>query len=131
MEVREALLNGPDSRRIALAVHIADDGNERAAGFQQICPQVAEHTAILFLFERTHIPSFHMSNVHMPLDIAFIDAAGIIRDIQTMSPYIIGKQSQKRLWSPPTPVRAALEVKAGLFSELGITPDDWSVAVSK
>lgn len=131
MEVREAHLVGPDSRRVALQVNIADEGDERRAGFQQICPEVADDTAILFLFRQTHIPSFHMNNVYMPLDIAFIDEAGVIRDIQTMSPYVIGKQGQKRLWSPPTPVRAALEVRAGLFSELRIIPDKWSVTVSK
>ena len=131
MEVRQAQLVGPDARRIDLQVHIADEGNERSAGFQKICPEVVDHTAILFLFRHSHIPSFHMNNVYMPLDIAFIDATGIIRDIQTMSPYVIGKQNQQRLWSPPAPVRAALEVKAGLFNELGVTPGEWSITVAE
>lgn len=130
MEVREAHLAGPDSRRLTLAVHIADEDRERAAGFQRICPEVADRTSILFLFERSRIPSFHMNNVHMPLDIAFIDDSGVIRDIQTMTPYILGMQGQRELWSPPTPVRAALEVKAGRFAELGVTPGEWSITVA-
>lgn len=130
MEVREVHLEGPQSRRIVLTVHVADDRSERAAGFQTLCPEVAQRTSILFWFRRSHVPSFHMNNVHMPLDIAFIDEAGIIRDIQTMLPYIIGKQNQQRLWSPPVPVKAALEVKAGLFDELGVTAGDWSLSLN-
>ncbi len=129
MEVRRAYLIGPQSRRVVLQVHVADESNERAGGFQNICPQVAEHTSILFLFETSHVPSFHMSNVHMPLDIAFIDDAGVIRDVQTMMPYVIGKQSQQRLWRPPTPVMAALEVRAGLLGELGVSPGEWSITL--
>ena len=130
MEVREAHLVGPKSQRIALEVHVADNASERAAGFQYICPEVADHTAILFMFRHSHIPSFHMSNVLMPLDIAFIDERGIVRDIQTMNPYVLGKQNQTRLWSPKMPVRFALEVKAGLFSQLGVTVDEWSITLS-
>lgn len=129
MEVRDAHLVGPKSQRITLEVHVADNGTERAAGFQHICPEVADHTAILFLFGYSHIPSFHMTNVYMPLDIAFIDEDGTIRDIQTMNPYILGKQHQPKLWSPQTPVRAVLEVRAGLLNQLGVTVDEWSIAL--
>ncbi|MDJ0958008.1 MAG: DUF192 domain-containing protein [Arenicellales bacterium] len=130
MEVRDAHLIGPDLQRVTLKVRVADTGSKRAAGFQYICPEVAEHTSILFLFAQSHIPNFHMNNVYMPLDIAFIDKDGRIRDIQTMNPVVLGKKNQPRLWSPKTPVSAALEVKGGLFEQLGVTADEWSVTLS-
>jgi len=129
MEVRNARLEGPDLQRVELRVHVADTGSERAAGFQHICPEVANKTSILFLFQQSYIPSFHMNNVHMPLDIAFIDENGVIRDIQTMHPYVLGKLTQTRLWRPGVAVEAALEVRAGLFRQLGVSVDDWSVSL--
>ena len=69
-----------------------------------------------------------MNNVHMPLDIAFIDRAGVIRSVQTMQPYVIGSL-EKQLWGPPAPVVAALEVRAGVFAELGITENEWSLTL--
>lgn len=131
MEMRDAYLVGPSQQRVTLKVRVADTGNERAAGFQYICPEVAEDTSILFLFEQSHIPSFHMNNVYMPLDIAFIDEGGTIRDIQTMRPIVLGKENQVRLWSPKIPVTAALEVKAGLLNQLGVTVDEWSVSLAE
>ena len=130
MEMRDAHLVGPNLQRGTLKVRVADSGSERAAGFQYICPEVAEHTSILFLFAHSHIPSFHMNNVYMPLDIAFIDEGGRIRDIQTMNPVVLGKKNQPRLWSPKTPVSAALEVKGGLLEQLGVTVDEWSLTLS-
>ena len=128
--MRDAHLVGPNLQRITLKVRVADTGSERAAGFQYICPEVAEHTSILFLFAQSHVPSFHMNNVYMPLDIAFIDEQGKIRDIQTMNPIVLGKKNQPRFWSPKTPVNAALEVKGGLLDQLGVTVDEWSVTLS-
>lgn len=127
MDTKQAEIRGPGGERIGLEVHIADSSTERSAGFQHICPDVAEHTAILFVFPDLHVPSFHMRNVHMPLDIAFIDEHGTIRDIQTMQPYVLGRQKQTRYWGPKVPVRAALEVKAGLLQQLGVGVDAWSL----
>ncbi len=130
MNVRQARFRGPDERRVDLQVHVADSGRERAAGFQHVCPETAESTSILFLFANPHVPSFHMRNVYMPLDIAFIDDSGVIRDIQTMQPYIIGTR-EMTLWSPPVPIVAALEVRGGLFEELGITANEWSISLQR
>ena len=126
MESGRVHLSGPDGRYIELNVRVADEGYERAAGFQHICPEIADDTSIVFLFSSPNIPKFHMRNVYMPLDIAFFDADSVIRSIQTMEPYVLGKRDEK-LWSPGTPVVGALEVRGGLFKELGVTEDDWSI----
>lgn len=129
MTVRDMQLRGPGDRHIDLKVRIADEGGERAAGFQHICPETTDHTSILFVFGRPNIPRFHMRNVHMPLDIAFIDSRGVIRNIQTMHPYILGSKEEK-LWGPGVPVLFVLEVKAGLFEMQGVTENEWSIVLS-
>lgn len=119
-------LQGPGGRTVDLAVRIADDNRERGGGFQYICPQTIDTTAIYFEFDRAYRPSFHMHNVEAPLDIAFVDPRGVILDIQRMEPYTLGA-AHFRYYSPPGAVAAALETRAGYFEEKGITAGDWSV----
>ena len=128
MTVKNIRLRGPGGRHIELKPRVADDRRELAAGFQHICPETAEHISILFEFRAPYIPKFHMRNVHMPLDIAFIDEQGVIRNIQTLQPYAQSTIDAKK-WSPPIPVSAALEVKAGLFKRLGVTENEWSIVL--
>ena len=128
MDVRMVRLTGPGGRHVGLEAHVADSGRERAAGFQHVCPETAETVSILFLFATAAIPRFHMNNVHMPLDIAFIGHDGVIHSVQTMQPYVVGAL-EKKLWSPTVPAVAAIEVRAGLFEELGITDNEWSLSL--
>ena len=100
---------------------IADGNDERAAGFQHVCPDVISSTLILFVFPRDYDAAFHMRNVHEPLDIAFLDSSGMIVDIQTMATYFLGAR-ENPLYSPPLPVRAALEAHVGFFEEQGFVP---------
>lgn len=128
MDVRTVRLQESGGRRVDLEVRVADSGRERSAGFQHVCPESAAEMSILFLFANRGVPRFHMQNVHMPLDIAFIDHAGVIRSVQTMHPYVIGAVERK-LWSPPVPVSAALEVRAGLLGEIGVKENEWSLSL--
>ncbi len=120
------VLAGPGERRVRLQVRVADDHRERAAGFQYICPETIETTAIYFVFERPRRPNFHMHNVKAPLDIAFIDADGVIVSIQRMEPYVVGARKQKT-YGPQTEVAGALEARAGYFSGERITENAWRV----
>jgi hypothetical protein len=124
METAELVLNGPGDRSTTLMVRVADDNRERAAGFQHICPRTVDSTAIYFVYEHARRASFHMHNVKAPLDIAFIDGAGNIVDIQRMEPYVLGAKQQP-LYAPPGPVTAALETRAGYFDEQRITAGNW------
>lgn len=129
MGTLDTYLEGPEGQRIELTVRVADNRSTLSAGFQHICPRVAETTSILFVLESVRVPSFHMQNVHMPLDIAFLDENGVIRDIQTMQPYVLGMKDPFRTWRPPVPVRFALEVQAGFYERFGVTAGQWTVAV--
>jgi len=126
MEEAELVLAGPDGRRVRLVARVADDYRERAAGFQHVCPDTVDRTAIYFRFERTRRPNFHMRNVKAPLDIAFIDADGVIVDIQLMQPYVLGAKRHKT-YGPPGEVAAALEARAGYFASQRITEGNWRV----
>ncbi len=71
-----------------------------------------------------------MRNVKAPLDIAFIDDDGQIVDIQRMEPYVLGA-AREIYYSPPGPVAAALEARAGYFAEHGISAGSWRVEVGQ
>ncbi|MBS1270784.1 MAG: hypothetical protein MAG794_01752 [Gammaproteobacteria bacterium] len=126
MSGAELILAGPEKESIKLAVRVADDYRERAGGFQYVCPETIQSTAIYFLFERSRHANFHMRNVKAPLDIAFIDESGSIVDIQRMEPAVLGT-ARHRYYSPRRPVAAALETRAGYFIEQRITVEQWKI----
>ncbi len=97
---------------------IADDGLERAAGFQYICPQVIEETKILFSYSSELVARFHMSNVFAPLDIAFFDAQGQLVKWMLMETYA---ENSKPLYGPDKPFQFALEARQGFLAEHNLT----------
>jgi len=70
---------------------------------------------MLFVFESSRVLSFWMRNTFIPLDIAYIDAAGVIVDIQRMEPLDESKQ-----YISAAPALYALEVNAGWFEKNGV-----------
>lgn len=126
----ELTLKGPVGRSVRLAVRMADDDRERAGGFQYVCPATIASTSIYFVFDHPLDPTFHMHHVQAPLDIAFIDAGGVIVDIQRMEPYARGA-TRYRYYSPRAVVAAALETHAGYFTAEHISAGDWKVEASQ
>lgn len=119
MQVKETVIELSAGKQIPLNYRLADTGVLRMAGFQEICPETIQREQILFVFERPLIPAFHMRNVKAALDIAFIDAEGMIVNIQTMQPYVLGSNI-KPLYRPPSVILYALEAREGFFAEHGI-----------
>jgi len=111
-------------RTLSFNAKIADDGRERAAGFQHVCPRVIEKMPIVFLFGGAFSPSFHMRNVYGPLDIAFIDGDGGIDEIRRMEPYVLGAR-ERPVYRSRIPVHAAIETHPGFFDRHGIVPGAW------
>ncbi len=101
----------------SLSVRVADDPMERASGFQYICPEVIQHTLILFRFPQPIRTSFHMANVRAPLDIAFFDAYGKVVGVQRMQPYT---EDHQPLYGPGVEFQYALEAPEGFLSQWGI-----------
>ncbi|GJM23747.1 MAG: hypothetical protein DHS20C16_01620 [Phycisphaerae bacterium] len=101
---------------------IAKTDNERALGFMEVEAQRLEslpdgrHPGMLFVFksDRDTRYGFWMRNVPVPLDIAFVNSDRSIVTIKTMAPF-----DDRNTYSD-APYRYALEVRAGLFKDLGI-----------
>ena len=129
MDTGQVQLISPENLELEITVLVADDGFERAFGFQYICSDVIDNTAILFVFESLRRPSFHMRNVKAALDIAFIGVDGFIADIQRMQPYVLGS-TRETYYSPESPAAMALETRAGFFAEHKISPG-WRLRLSQ
>jgi uncharacterized membrane protein (UPF0127 family) len=114
MDSRTLALVNDRGEAVSMEARIADDGAERAAGFQHICASVIERSNILFEFAPPIASGFHMRNVHAPLDIAFIAPDGRVIATARMEP---GKQR----YGPPGVIGYALETRAGVLDELGIS----------
>ena len=77
-----------------------------------------EDCGMLFVFEESSEKSFHMNHTHIPLDIAFINASGIVESIKELQPL------------NPVPVYSdaevlyALEVNRGWFTENNVNVGD-------
>ena len=99
---------------ISLQIEIVQDAESRQLGLMYR-DELAENLGMLFVFETTRVLSFWMRNTFIPLDIAFIDAAGVIVDIQRMEPLDESKQ-----YISAVPALYALEVNAGWFEKNGV-----------
>ena len=74
---------------------------------------------MLFVFENPKPQSFWMKNTLIPLDIAYIDSSGIIREIYPMYP-----NNQNSVASKSREIQFALEVNQGWFASKKIVPGD-------
>lgn len=119
MDIKEIVLLNDVGEEIVVNSRIADEFHERTAGFQHICPEVIAKEFILFVFKSPTVSQFHMSNVHAPLDIAFVAADGTVVSVQTMFPY--RDNSPQLLYGPREPFLYALEAHEGYFTEVGIS----------
>lgn len=112
MHVETVQLLDADGASLRFEVLVADEGFERAAGFQHICPEVIENTLILFRYKSEIVGRFHMNNVHAPLDIGFFNKDGVLISHFLMETY---SSNQKKLYSPEGTFQYALEARPGFF----------------
>ena len=101
-----------------LQAEVADESDERIAGLMGRT-ELAEGTGMLFVFREPQALGFWMRDTLLPLSIAYINAAGIIREIHDLQPLA------------ETPARSAfrdlsyaLEVPQGWFTRQKILPGD-------
>ena len=98
------------------AVEIADDPAEQARGLM-FRPHLDEDAGMLFVNEEPRRARFWMKNTMIPLDMIFIDDTGRVESIATRR-----DTYSERGTASEGPVRAVLEINAGLAEELGIAP---------
>ena len=101
-----------------LSVELATTPKARACGLSHRV-QLLENHGMLFIYPNLGPRTFWMKDTHIPLSIAFLDDSGRIASIHHMTPM----QTAERYRSLQ-PVRYALEVNQGWFTEHGIGVGD-------
>ena len=99
-------------------VELALDDESRQRGLMER-PSLAPDRGMLFIFEPRRRVAMWMKDTWIPLDMLFIDAAGVIRFVAPMrEPHSLD------ITASPEPVRAVLEIRGGRAAELGIAAGD-------
>ena len=82
---------------------------------------LAERAGMLFVYDSLQPPAagFWMFRTRIPLDIAFLDSAGVIRSTRAMIPCTATIPEGCETYLPGTPYRFALEVNAGMLQRWG------------
>ena len=104
--------------RFEFQVELAVSPEQRSQGLM-FREDLAEDRGMLFDFGRPQRASMWMRNTYVPLDMLFIDAAGRITQIATDTQPLSDAAIASR-----EPVRAVLELRAGVTAKLGIEPGD-------
>ena len=94
-------------------VEVAGTPDERAQGLMYR-QEVPDGTGMLFVFDDNEVRSFWMQNTYAALDIAFLDPAFTVVDIQQMEPLTTDSHQSA------APAMFALEVRKGWFADRGI-----------
>jgi uncharacterized protein len=106
------------SGQFEFQVEMAVNPEQRGQGLM-FREDLAEDRGMLFDFGKIQQASMWMRNTYVPLDMLFIDADGRITqiavDVQPLSDAVIASRK---------PVRAVLELRAGVTAKLGIEPGD-------
>lgn len=108
-------LYSSNGREIRLDVEIAASERDRQKGLMYRT-SLPHNSGMLFVFEKEKRLSFWMKNTYIPLDIAFIDSHGVIKDIYQMRPL-----DTSVFYNSSTEVRYALEVNQWWFEKNGIS----------
>lgn len=109
---------------LSVRAWMADEREERTKGLmfvtaQELSPLAGgDERGMLFVFERDETGGFWMKNTIIDLDIAFIRQDGVIVDTFTMAAL------DERSYTPRSPYRYALEVRAGVFEREGVVVGD-------
>lgn len=101
----------------ALTVEVADEPDERSTGLMRR-DSLPEDRGMLFVFPGPDTLRFWMRETTIPLDLAYLDAAGTIFQIEAMEPLSLEVVESDR------PARFALEVNRGWFAAHGVAVGD-------
>jgi uncharacterized membrane protein (UPF0127 family) len=110
---------------IPLHVELARTPPEKTMGLMERT-HLADSAGMLFIYDSPQPANagFWMFRTKIPLDIAFVDSAGVIRSIRNMVPCTTATAANCPTYEPGVPYRAALEVNAGFFASRRVTVGD-------
>lgn len=110
------ILSGDKRHRFRIEMARTDADRARGLMFRQSMPA---DQGMLFDFERDQMVSMWMRNTFIPLDMLFVFADGRIHRIEHRT-----EVQSERTISSGVPVRAVLELNAGVSERLGIKSGD-------
>jgi uncharacterized membrane protein (UPF0127 family) len=100
------------------SVDVADEPGERAQGLMHV-EQMATSRGMLFIYESPQHATFWMKNTLIPLDMIFLDAAGIVTRVHENAVPL-----DETTIDGGTGVIAVLEINGGLAGQIGIDAGD-------
>jgi hypothetical protein len=105
---------------VLLTLELAVTGEQQRLGLMER-RHLPELTGMLFVYDSTRPPDagFWMYRTRIPLDIAFLDSAGVIRAIRTMEPCTSEIPGGCPTYAPGTHYQYALELNSGVLHGLG------------
>jgi uncharacterized protein len=105
---------------VALALELATTTDQQRLGLMER-QHLSEHAGMLFVYDSVQPPDagFWMYRTRIPLDIAFLDSAGVIRSVRAMVPCPTTMPEGCPTYEPGTPYHYALEVNAGALKRWG------------
>jgi uncharacterized membrane protein (UPF0127 family) len=106
---------------LQLTVELAVTSEQKTMGLMER-RHLAPSAGMLFVYDSTQPPDagFWMFRTRIPLDIAFLDSAGVVRSVRTMQPCEARIAQGCPTYNPDVPYRYALEVNAGYFQQHGV-----------
>jgi len=113
---------------LVIAAWVAKSPEQRARGFQGVCPGLVTERPLLFSFPVPVHANFHMTGVMVPLDIVFIDVSRQVIDIQRMA--LQESNQPMRYYGPNAEFHFALETVSGRLDQLRQNPGLWRMRVS-
>jgi uncharacterized membrane protein (UPF0127 family) len=113
------------TRSAALAVEVADDGQEQTCGLMWRT-EMPENQGMLFAFNHDYFGGFWNRNTLIPLSVAYVAGDGTIVDIVDMQAIHEGEEPtiQQPRQVPGRPVRFVIEVNQGWFARHEIAIGD-------
>lgn len=113
-------LQGPRDT-LHLGLELAVSPEQKTMGLMER-RHLADEAGMLFMYDSMQPgdAGFWMYRTRIPLDIAFLDSAGVIRAVRSMTPCPTTIAQGCPVYTPDVPYRFALEVNAGFFARHGI-----------
>lgn len=100
-----------------IEAEVAASPGDRATGLMHREKMPAQH-GMVFVFAGDGLHCMWMRNTLLPLSVAFLDARGIILNVEDMKPQTLDNHCAKK------PARFALEMNGGWFAARGLKAGD-------
>jgi uncharacterized membrane protein (UPF0127 family) len=107
---------GLGARTVQVQLAVLPNEVERGLMFRQ---ELGRDEGMLFVFPGRQAMSFWMRNTTLPLDIAYLDGDGVVREIYPLYPL-----DERPVASRARNLQFALEMNQGWFKDRGVKPGD-------